>query len=1164
MDVYIKYKNPEESDKNRMFLALEDFSYDSFRRLKDQKVQTFGVIEKPKTDQRGTRIFFKNIDIKTCYQYLQPQHVKVCTPSTYQDLFCELDDSSLNYMNVLMYVPNDEYSKIVSVVRCLMSIKQLAIFMLSYDYMKQINTYEIRRAQFIAYFAKLFRQLVVDNNVHPMPVELLYSIQYAQRQPYSIDNPQILSQDVYGITQTILDMIQQNSTDDNDQRGFLSRTLKVLKYADSSAGSSSRFQVELTIKHDASQTEYNYKDNKLTDNLSPEDLKYLELTAVILRCGDIYSACVRTYQTIQEKYSWFEYYPSSDKLEEIIAIKDRHIDANYITFTNQQQPILLFYVPMMISDSYQPVCDSIIKGLEIELKEINHRGSDDEIEYVKQTIELEDLTKQVWNDDSNERSSINEQQKEKDHFTWPTYQEEFFNNNSLNDQIIQGSSNRKQLQSSQGRLKEDELHKKSNTQINTKSFDDANIMNLQSTIQSTQNVSNSDLMHIAEALDVTDEDSIDRTLTQSIQLSHGVESTATQGAVLIQSNQLPHQKNTSNPKCIYLHQRGFSLTLILVFEDLFLKKCIHAPPFKSDYKCKDVSDVYGITHLLRFVEFMLQLEPSTEKEQSAYFQSLSEYILRIAQPSQKCSQQGPINHIIYQEQFIACDIVNKVGMGWILDLLFNKQIQQAMMFKYDYVPVLSYPYGLLNIQESLYNEFNQFDVNTFTCLTKIPAYDYNTFKQKIGSCPIPRTQLLLESEWLAFMKQFQDGIVLNTAYETDLHTYHLDMVQQTTSASKSENDINSNFEQIKYQITQCKVYQTSHEDIFTMRTYTTAPIIFMEKMYSFERLWNLIVLRGFLLTSSQIGTLLENCTSKQVITEREFCRMLDPMFIWGRDVQILLIETIGLFSPSSIIPNPVFPSFLPYRILPDDWTLYLEQDNVCQIAPQQLQTEHVIKSIPSYRFFFYLHTQFETILTHSNVFKPFLPGSQSLSLLSRQITCLMRRYCIIEEEQHPHSCQALQKNSFADDKIKQLKKIQTQIDEQYSDPIHDPNHIAQLIQYYARQQHWRQSDPRSHIGQLPQQTQLHPVLDQLGPQDLNRDTLKFLKLNKANFSLHKECCTDSSVRRVYTRYVQCLANIPYVPKMILSFVSIVLQDLKRNSPYYDRYGKLSMQISKKN
>lgn len=63
---------------------------------------------------------------------------------------------------------------------------------------------------------------------------------------------------------------------------------------------------------------------------------------------------------------------------------------------------------MMISDSYQPVCDSIIKGLEIELKEINHRGSDDEIEYVKQTIELEDLTKQVWNDDSNERSSINE------------------------------------------------------------------------------------------------------------------------------------------------------------------------------------------------------------------------------------------------------------------------------------------------------------------------------------------------------------------------------------------------------------------------------------------------------------------------------------------------------------------------------------------------------------------------------------------------------------------------------------------------------------------------------------------------------------------------------------------------------------------------------------
>ncbi|KAA6370092.1 MAG: hypothetical protein EZS28_034382 [Streblomastix strix] len=103
--------------------------------------------------------------------------------------------------------------------------------MLSYDYMKQINTYEIRRAQFIAYFAKLFRQLVVDNNVHPMPFELLYSIQYAQHQPYIIDNPQILSQDVYGITQTILDMIQQNSGDDNDQRGFSSRILKVLKIA---------------------------------------------------------------------------------------------------------------------------------------------------------------------------------------------------------------------------------------------------------------------------------------------------------------------------------------------------------------------------------------------------------------------------------------------------------------------------------------------------------------------------------------------------------------------------------------------------------------------------------------------------------------------------------------------------------------------------------------------------------------------------------------------------------------------------------------------------------------------------------------------------------------------------------------------------------------------
>ncbi|KAA6352885.1 MAG: hypothetical protein EZS28_051588, partial [Streblomastix strix] len=118
-EVYVTYIDPkhEESDKISKFLAVLDFSFMNIKHLIDQQVSVLGLIEKPQTNRNGNRTVIADVPRKMCYQYLRPQHVKVGSPSTYQDLLFGLDVTRLKYMNVLMYIPNDEYSKIVSVVR---------------------------------------------------------------------------------------------------------------------------------------------------------------------------------------------------------------------------------------------------------------------------------------------------------------------------------------------------------------------------------------------------------------------------------------------------------------------------------------------------------------------------------------------------------------------------------------------------------------------------------------------------------------------------------------------------------------------------------------------------------------------------------------------------------------------------------------------------------------------------------------------------------------------------------------------------------------------------------------------------------------------------------------------------------------------------------------
>ncbi|KAA6387534.1 MAG: hypothetical protein EZS28_016938 [Streblomastix strix] len=319
--------------------------------------------------------------------------------------------------------------------------------------------------------------------------------------------------------------------------------------------------------------------------------------------------------------------------------------------------------------------------------------------------------------------------------------------------------------------------------------------------------------------------------------------------------------------------------------EFILKKCIHPSPFKIDYKCKDVSDVYGITHLLRFVEFMLLLEPSTETEQSAYFKSLRGYIQRITQPSQKCLDNRNIDYTIKSS------IVNKVGMGWILDLLYNKQIQQAMMRDYNYEDTSNlYPSKQLELCGYYYNEYNSFDVQTYLQLSQIPAYDYNTFKQKIGSCPIPRTQLLLESEWLAFMKQFKDEtqsfVDPDILFLTDLKN---SMISFFKRQYQIDFDIPSCEAQIKMHLADIQINQNCFQMVSSQLPKNHEYYINM--LYQCTMLWNIIVHMGFLTIMREMeihSEILDDALDKNVI---QFYKKIQPSSYsyscsLDRDIQI--------------------------------------------------------------------------------------------------------------------------------------------------------------------------------------------------------------------------------------------------------------------------------------